>query len=61
MSRSVASEIREAEALQAAMVLGMAEMIFLCLEDGFTSFSRETKVRLIDLVRSQTMPWSMAW
>jgi LmbE family N-acetylglucosaminyl deacetylase len=48
------TEIREAEATQAARILGIAEMIFLRLEDGFTSFSREDKVRVIDLVRSQT-------
>lgn len=48
------TQIREAEARQAAKVLGVAEMIFLRLQDGLTSFSREVKVRVIDLVRSQT-------
>ena len=45
---------REAEAREAAKVLGVAEVIFLRLQDGLTGFSRAEKVRVIDLVRSQT-------
>ena len=48
---------------QAARVLGVAEEMCLRLQAGLTSFSREEKVRVIHLLRSQTpdLVWVHAW
>ncbi len=43
--------IREDEALSSGRYLGASEIIFLREPDGLTSFSKDTKIRLISIIR----------
>jgi LmbE family N-acetylglucosaminyl deacetylase len=51
ISKSELSKTREQEAIQSGIILGSDDIQFLREPDGLTSFSKETKIRLISFLR----------
>ena len=43
--------IRESEAIRAAKILGVEEVYFLKAQDGLTGFSRDLKIKIIEMIR----------
>ena len=51
LGKAELGKIRQKEALKSAEVLGVKKVIFLGIEDGFTSFSKESKIQIISNIR----------
>ncbi len=57
-SKGELAKMREAEAKNAAKVLGVKDLVFLGNADGYLECNKENLVKTVDLIRNKNRTWS---